>query len=266
MTGIRLGHPDGQRIAFTGLGHLDKDWDSEIYVMDADGKNRTRLTDHLTGDRHPVWSPDGQRIAVDSFRDGAIYVIDADGKNRTRLTEGWYPSWSPDGQRIAFASDRDGYYDIYVMDADGKNQTQLTDHPVDDEAPAWSPDGQRHRIRPPSQNRRNPRRMACDFGYLCDGCRRKKSDPTHQTTLSLPGIRLGHPTDNASHSTPPPSRDGYWQIYVMDADGKNQTRLTDHPATDWNPSWSPDGQRIAFSSNRIVFDSNRRRKPRRKLR
>ena len=221
--------------------------------MDADGKNRTRLTE---GDRHPAWSPDGQRIAVDSFRDGAIYVIDADGKNRTRLTEGWYPAWSPDGQRIAFASDRDGYYDIYVMDADGKNQTQLTDHPVDDEAPSWSPDGQRiafARLRRIEETQ--------DGWHVTSAIYVMDADGKNQTQLTDYTLSAWDPSwspDGQRIAFYAPSlRDGYWQIYVMDADGKNQTRLTDHPATDWNPSWSPDGQRIAFSSNRIVFDSNR---------
>ena len=43
-------------------------------------------------------------------------------------------------------------------------------------------------------------------------------------------------------------RDDNWEIYLMDADGGNQTRLTNNDAVDWMPAWSPDGTRIAFSS------------------
>ena len=49
----------------------------------------------------------------------------------------WHPSWSPDGERIAFASDRDGDFEIYVMDVDGQNQQRLTNNLHDDADPAW---------------------------------------------------------------------------------------------------------------------------------
>ena len=112
----------------------------------------TRLTHSAGDDWVSAWSPDGQRIAFESNRDGNrdIYVMDTNGTNLTNLTENagddGEPVWSPDGQHIAFESNRDSNRDIYVMEADGSNLTRLT-HSADEDwgpwSPAWSPDGQR---------------------------------------------------------------------------------------------------------------------------
>ncbi|MDP9389616.1 MAG: hypothetical protein M3Q48_17300 [Actinomycetota bacterium] len=147
--------PDGTQIVFhsarfpvvdpiPGHGHSSL----EIFKMNADGSNQTRLTENKFQDSLPVWSPDGTKIAFTTNRDSdfEIYVMNADGSNPTRLTsspgEDAHPMWSPDGSKITFHSRRTGTLDIFVMNADGTGVTQVTNTSQTHEFfPVWSPDG-----------------------------------------------------------------------------------------------------------------------------
>ena len=135
--------PDGTKIAFALDRDVNCNW--EIFVMNSDGGDQTRLTSNASPDKCPAWSPDGRQIAFGSQRDGnfEIYVMNADGSNQTRLTtnttDDIFPSWSPDGKKIAFTSRRDGNEEIYVINADGSGPTRLTNNSAEDRFPAWSP-------------------------------------------------------------------------------------------------------------------------------
>ncbi len=88
--------PDGSKIAFTSAGTAGG---SRIWVINADGSNRTPLTSTFFGGcQYAVWSPDGSKIA---FAKSHIWVMNADGSNPTRLTnsasEDYSTAWSPDG-------------------------------------------------------------------------------------------------------------------------------------------------------------------------
>jgi len=133
--------PGGTKILFSS--DMAGQYGSNIYVMDSDGANITRLTtDQNAFDENPSWSPDGTKISFSSDIEGQygsnIYVMDSDGANITRLTTDQNafdtnPSWSPDGTKIVFISNIDGQYGfhIYVMDSDGANITRLTTEEVE---------------------------------------------------------------------------------------------------------------------------------------
>jgi Tol biopolymer transport system component len=130
--------PDGTRIVFSG--RLNVDQESQLYVMDPDGSNRSLLTDINNQNLEPTWSPDGKKIAFVSYTSGYgkyrwdqadIYVIDADGTNLVRLTNLGdrfrSPVWAPSGQELVYGwhtrARTPGFrWQVWRMNADGGNQ------------------------------------------------------------------------------------------------------------------------------------------------
>ena len=230
--------PDGTKIAFES--HSEDD--SDVYVIDVDGKNLIQLTKAAESDGHPSWSPDGLKIAFTSRRDGnftgpffaldlEVFVMGADGGNVVRLTRSAEsdadPSWSPDGGKIAFESQRDLDYEIYVMDADGQNVVRLTQSTGWDSDPSWSPDGKRIAFRSVRDRDYEICIMDADGGNVV----RLTQSPgwDGEPSWSPNGKKIAFAS----------SRDGNSEIYVMDSDGGNQTNLTQNPSSDSKPAWSP---------------------------
>ena len=229
-----------EKIAFSS----GRDGNPEIYVMNPDGSNQTRLTNDPADDVEPWLSADGSKIAFWSRRDGnnEIYVMNDDGSDQTRLTNNtisdFRPEFSPDGNKIVFVSDRNGNPEIYIMNADGSNQIRLTNNPAADDDPSFSPDGSR--IVFWSARSGNSEIYVMNV----DG-----SNPINLTNNSAPDYHPSFSPDGSRIAFVSQINDNP-EIYVMNADGSSQTRLTNNPALDFNPSFSPDGNRIAFFSHR----------------
>lgn len=202
--------PDGSELAFSSNRERST-VGLDIWGMDANGANPTRLTDAPGQNGRAAWSHDGTRIAFTSTRDSnsttvaEIWVMDADGGNQRALTsDGKFansPSWSPDDSRIVFQSNRDGTDQLYVMSSDGSGLTRLTNGAWGDQEPSWSPDG---------------------------------SLIAFQSTRDATA-----PVDNSD-----------FEVYVMNADGSSPERLTDNSAFDGRATWSPSGDKLIFDSRR----------------
>ena len=167
--------PDGKWISF--LANRDKE--TQIYLIRANGGEAFKLTDHKQGVNSYQWSPDGKQIAfaaTDSvckkMKDrkklyGEFEVDDAEYRmthlwlievkpdstpepkrltSGTKFTVGSY-SWSPDGKKIAFDHRPDPLInswrdtDISILDVESGEITRLVSQPGPDSSPEWSPDG-----------------------------------------------------------------------------------------------------------------------------
>ncbi|HEU5310315.1 MAG TPA: hypothetical protein VFV24_02580, partial [Candidatus Eisenbacteria bacterium] len=153
----------------------------------------------------------------------------------------------PSDEEIVFYSDRDGDVEIYTMRSDGSAVTQLTFNDAIDIDPTWSPDGSKIAF------------MSTRDGgeweiYVMD------ADGSNQTRLtnnwfldsrpawSPDGTRIAFSGERPTTIPDFPDLLWNWDLYVIQADGSGETRLTTDSGVDAGPSWSDAG--ILFESNR----------------
>jgi len=212
----------------------------DIYKMNQNGSGATNLTSTPTTDQDPFLSADGTRIVFTSQRDGdqEIYIMNEDGSGQTRLTfnpgTDIHPALSRDGQQIVFITRRNNMTTLALMDANGGNQTQIAAGagPLN---PSFSPDGTK-----------------ILFSTISGGT-------TDRNIWTLDGSGLTQLThlQSANAFWPSYSPDGstivFWssegggRICTVPATGGTHTPIADSSTQSARPTFSPDGNRIAFA-------------------
>lgn len=222
--------------------------DTALYIVNADGSGLVALPTVPGGDSEPAWSPEGQRIAFTSLRDGQplLYVMDLLDQSVRRLTEPSVdfqevrqPAWSPFGNQVVFTMKRVNSYQIWSITDAGQGEQQIArgGQQYWDFSPVWSADGQ-------------------SILYT----RRNAEGPILPWIMSIPYERRGTEESVRVSLSPLPvehphvSPDGQWiifegkspeenrDVFIASISGAMRTRITTDPGIDFDPVWRPDTQ------------------------
>jgi Tol biopolymer transport system component len=243
----------------------------DLYIIRADGSGLTRLTQ---GGLEPSLSPDGTRVAFTRWGDGeGLYTIRTDGTDERlvfRSRQPRQPAWSPDGSRLAFSFQKDSqqveshdksgklyrsmtyFWRTAVVGVDGTGFTELPTNSDQSFSPTWSPDGTRVAF-------------AGNQGLVVSGWDGFYRELTHGAWHQSPAWSPDGKSIAFSIK-----RDNHFDLFLRAVGpdlAAEQTALTtnkgldlaaltsqpmyaDGPISSVSPTWSPDGQYLAFLTNR----------------
>lgn len=236
---------DGSRLSFQSKREGRKC--DQIYTMNTDGsdlkmvstgngtttcsyifpdkKKLLYASTHLGGKECPPPPDRSQGYVWAVYPTFDIFTADADGKNVKQLTT--TPGYDAEATiskkgKIVFTSLRNGDLDIYTMDSNGKNVKQLTNELGYDGGPFWSADGKKIVYR--------------------------SYHPKTEAEILRYKQRLGNNVIEPNN----------FELWVMDADGKNKRQLTKLNVASFAPFFHPDGKRVIFCSNYNTGGNSRR--------
>ena len=211
-----------------------------------------RLTNMAGSQGSPALSPDGRTLAFVSRTSGKldIWIQRAGGEKPIDLTpecdkDSYSPAFSPDGNLIAFGSQCAGG-GLFLMGATGENARRLTTFGSD---PAWSPDASEIVFTTEAgwvPYGRIGRSEAWVVDVRTGKTRKLFEGDAVQASVSPHKLRIAY----WGLAIPGSQRDIWTIPYAGPASGEKPVPVTQDPALDWNPAWSPDGRFLYFLSNR----------------
>ncbi len=232
------------KIAFVS----NRDKNEELYLMDYDGANQTRLIFNTVNDSFPAWDPSGRRLAYTSWQNNAagVYILDVFEKSRTRTPvsrkgQNYLSAWAPDGKKLAFVSSMDGNHEIYVAEIEA-NPTRvgrvrrLTFNSAADMAPCWSPTGREIVFTSDRGGTNQVYIMDAEGGNV----RRISFGANHHDAPAW--------SPNGDKIVYTARVDNIFDLYIYNVLTQTIAKLTDMNARNESPSWSPDGRHILFTS------------------
>jgi TolB protein len=217
----------------------------EIYVMSVDGIDTAQITRNRTINLAPSWSPDGGSILFTSFqsRNADLYRYDLGSKGERRLTSGGGGlnlggRLAPDGSKIAISIERGGNSEIALIEPGGQLIKRLTNSPEIDVSPTWSPDGSK--IAFVSARTGNPQIYVMNADG--SGVRRLTYQGSYNTSPSW-----SPKGDLVAYV----SRDQGFNVLTVEVASGKASQITSGQGNNEDPSFSPDGRYVVFSSTRV---------------
>ncbi len=232
-------------VASTQIAFIsDTEGNKEVFVMEADGSNKRRVTGNGSINLFPGWSPDTNALVYTSFKDGRpdLWLIFRGPRKGAKLLSQPYEKyrgvWSPNGGPLAVVMNLAGNTDIYSVDEQGNVLERLTNGRSIETSPSWSPDGKR-------------------LAFVSD-----RSGSPQIYVKDLASGRIRRLTYEGSYNASPAwSPTGDWIVYVartgssfdlylIEPESGYTTPLVLHPRSDEDPAWAPNGRKIVFTSTR----------------
>ncbi len=189
----------------------------------------------------PTFSNGGERIAFHSWKNDARGLITANLDKTGKFLVGTYledqlPTWSPDDSQILLLSRREMNRPSILYKASANQERPEASVLAEGEYPMWHVSGQI---------------VWRGWGNTGEGLKIATSDMGNEQSLTNSGKDTAPSiSPDGSQVTFMSSRNGNWDIFVINTDGSGLSKLTEDTAADGLPTWSPDGNAIAFVSNR----------------